>query len=58
MRELGLFFVGARFLFACCPSAAVQYPDSDPDGQRLVRYVGAPTLVLLGLLISLETTIQ
>ena len=58
MRELGWFFVGAGLLFVLHPSAAARYPDSDPDGQRLVRYVGAPTLVFLGLLISLETTIQ
>lgn len=58
MSGLRLFFVGAGLLFALRPSAAARYPDSDPDGQRLVRYVAAPALVVLGLLILLKITIQ
>ena len=58
MSGLGLFFVGAGLLFALHPSAVARYPDSGPDGQQLVRYVAAPGLVLLGILIFLEITIQ
>ncbi|WP_158589925.1 hypothetical protein [Haloferax sp. Atlit-10N] len=58
MRELGLSFVDAGFLFVLHPSAAARYPDNGPDGQQLVRYVAAPGLALLGILLFLETTIQ
>ena len=58
MSRLGLFFVGAGLLFAFRPRTAARYPDSDLDGQRLVRYVAAPALAVLGLLIFLEITIQ
>ena len=57
MSGLGLFFVGAGLVFALRPSAAARYPDSTPSGQRLVRYVVAPVLVVLGVLISLGITI-
>ena len=56
MSGLGLFFVGAGLLFTLYPSAAARYPDSDPDGRRLVRYVAAPLLVVLGMLIVLGIT--
>ena len=58
MNGLGLFFVGAGLLFVLRPSAATRYPDSDPNDQRFVRYIAAPTLVVLGILILLELTIR
>lgn len=54
MSELGLVFVGAGLLVAFRPSAAARYL----AGQRLVRYITALVLVVLGILISLEITIQ
>lgn len=57
MSGLGLFFVGAGLLFALYPSAAARYPDSDTDGRRLDRYVAAPLLVVLGMLIVLGISI-
>jgi hypothetical protein len=58
MNELGLFFVGVGLLFALCLSTAARYPDSGPDGQRLVRYVAAPSLAVLGILIFHGITLQ
>ena len=58
MSSIGLFFVGAGLLFALRPSAAARYPDSAPGGQRLVRYVAAPVLVVLGILLFLGITIE
>lgn len=57
MSGLGLFFVGAGLLFVLRPGAAVRYPDSDPSGQRLVRYVAVPVLVALGTPIALGITL-
>ena len=58
MSSLGLFFVGAGFLFALRPSAAARYPDSTPGGQQFVRYVIAPILIILGILLFLGITIS
>lgn len=58
MNELGLFFVGIGLLFALHPSTAAWYPASNPDGQRLVRYIAAPILAVLWILIFRGITIQ
>jgi hypothetical protein len=58
MSKLGLVFIGAGLLFMLRPSAAARYPDSDLAGQRIVRYIAAPVLVVLGILLSLEITLQ
>lgn len=58
MSGLGLLFIGAGLLFAVRPSAAARYPDSAPGGQQLVRFVAAPVLIVLGVLIFLGITIQ
>lgn len=57
MSGLGLFFVGAGLVLALRPSAAARYPDSTPSGQRLIRFVAAPVLVVLGVLITLGIAI-
>lgn len=58
MSGIGLFFIGAGLLFAFHPSAAARYPNSLPSGQRLVRIVAAPLLVVPGVLIFLGITVQ
>lgn len=58
MSGLGYIFIGAGLLFALRPGAAAQYPDSTPGGQRFVRFVAAPALVVLEVLIALGITIR
>lgn len=58
MNGIGLFFVGVDFLVALRPSTAARSPNSDPDGQQLVRYVAASSLAVLGMPIFCGITFQ
>lgn len=58
MSGLRLFVVGAGLLFTLHLSAAARSPDSGLNGQRLVRHIAAPDLVVLGILIFPEITRQ
>ncbi len=58
MNGIGLFFIGVGFLFALRPSTAARYPNSGPNDQRLVRYVAAPILAVLRILLFRGIRIQ
>lgn len=58
MNGIGLLFVSAGLLFILYPSAAARYPDSTRSGKQFVRFASAPLLITLGLLLTLEITIQ
>jgi hypothetical protein len=57
MGGLGYVFIGAGLLLIRRPSAAARYPDSSDSGERFVRFVAAPTLVVIGVMIALGITI-
>jgi hypothetical protein len=58
MSALGYIFIGAGLLFALRPSAAARYPDGPASGERIVRFVAAPALIALGIVIALGITIR
>jgi fumarate reductase subunit C len=58
MSGLGYVFIGAGLLFALRPSAAARYPDGPASGERFVRFVAAPALIVLGVVIALGITIR
>jgi len=58
MSGLGYVFIGAGLLFALCPSVATRYPDGSAGGERFIRFVAAPALVVLGIVIVLGITIR
>jgi hypothetical protein len=58
MSALGYVFIAAGLLFALRPSAAARYLDGPASGERFVRFVAAPALVVLGGVLALGITIR
>jgi hypothetical protein len=58
MSGLGYVFIGAGLLFALRPSAATRYPDGSVSGERFVRFVAGPGLIVLEVLIAPRITIR
>ena len=58
MSALGYIFIAAGLLGALHPSAAARYPDGSASGERFVRFVAAPALVVLGGVLALGITIR
>ncbi len=57
MNGIGYVFIGAGLFFVRRPSAAARYLDGSASAERFVRFVAAPTLVVLVVLIALGITI-
>lgn len=58
MSGLGYVFIGAGLLFIIRPDTAARYPDGSASGERFVRLVAAPALVVLGVVLALGITIR